>query len=111
MLFSSVLAAAVALLGPALTDASPNPVPDNVATFAVGDPECYNSLYGFTKAFNQKYQAASACATHCVPLGKPVMAINNTDCWCSDKLPPAKNKVDLSKCSLTCPGFGDAKCM
>ncbi|KFY38283.1 hypothetical protein V495_06664 [Pseudogymnoascus sp. VKM F-4514 (FW-929)] len=111
MLFSSVLAATVALLGPSLIDASPNPVPAKyVATFDIGEPDCYDSLYGFKKVFNQQFQAPSACAGHCVPLGKPVMAINDTDCWCSDNLPPKKNKVDLSKCSEKCPGYGDFKC-
>lgn len=114
MLFSSVLAVAVALIGPSLAEASPNPAPApaaTVATFPVAKQGCFDSLSGFKLAHTEQYQAASICATRCVPLGKPVMAINGTDCWCSDTLPPTKNAVDLSKCDQVCPGYGDDKCM
>ncbi|KFY08513.1 hypothetical protein V492_06164 [Pseudogymnoascus sp. VKM F-4246] len=110
MLFSSVLAAAVALLGPSLADASPNPIPAATAQYPVGEAQCYDSLFGFKKVYNQKWQAASACAGNCTNVGKPVMAINDTDCWCGDSYPPKKNKVDLTKCTKDCPGYGTAKC-
>lgn len=100
MLFSPVLAAAVALLAPSLADA-----------FDVGKTGCYDSLPGFTKEYNELFQAASACSTHCVPLGKPIMAINGGDCWCGAALPPKANKVDISKCDLVCPGYGPDMCM
>ncbi|ELR03430.1 hypothetical protein VC83_07206 [Pseudogymnoascus destructans] len=99
MLFSSVLAAAVALLAPALTEA-----------YGIKKNDCYDTLEGFVHGFNEQWQAASACSTHCVPLGKPVMAINGSDCWCADTLPPKKHKVDLSLCSMKCPGYGTDMC-
>lgn len=100
MLFSSVLAAAVALLVPSFTDA-----------FDIVKGDCYDTLDGFVHGFNEQWQAASACSTHCVPLGKPVMAINGSDCWCADTLPAKKHKVDSSKCSMVCPGYGQDMCM
>ncbi|KFY91249.1 hypothetical protein V500_04771 [Pseudogymnoascus sp. VKM F-4518 (FW-2643)] len=99
MLFSPVLAAAVALLAPSFADA-----------FDVGKTGCYNSLPGFTLEHNELYQAASACSTYCVPLGKPIMAIQGGDCWCGSALPPKADKVDDSKCDLVCPGYGKDMC-
>lgn len=102
MLFSPLLTAAVALLAPSLVDG---------ASYAVGKTGCYSKLPGFTKTFTEQYQAASACSTRCVPLGKPIMAIQNEDCYCGSALPPKSNKVDDSKCDKKCPGFGEDMCM
>ncbi|OBT75513.1 hypothetical protein VF21_04910 [Pseudogymnoascus sp. 05NY08] len=99
MLVSSVLALAVALLGPAPADAH---------DIVKGD--CYDTLDGFVHGFNEQWQAASACSTHCVPMGKPVMAINGSDCWCADTLPAKKHMVASSKCSMVCPGYGQDMC-
>ncbi|OBT61716.1 hypothetical protein VE03_09186 [Pseudogymnoascus sp. 23342-1-I1] len=96
---SSVLAAALALLAPSLTDA-----------FAVGKVGCYNTLPGFTKVYTEQYQAASICATRCVPLKKPIMAINGFDCWCGAALPPVADKLDDADCDLVCPGYGQDMC-
>ncbi|OBT50389.1 hypothetical protein VE04_09599, partial [Pseudogymnoascus sp. 24MN13] len=38
------------------------------------------------------------------------MAINGSDCWCADTLPAKKHKVDISKCSMVCPGYGQDMC-
>ncbi|KAL5354318.1 Protein SLG1 [Pseudogymnoascus australis] len=99
MLFSPLLAAAVALLAPSLADA-----------YAVGKTGCYSKIPGFAKTYTEQFQAASACSTRCVPIGKPFMAILNEDCYCGSALPPKSNKVDDSKCDKICPGYGPDMC-
>ena len=35
---------------------------------------------------------------------------NRTLCYCVDEVPPASDKVDASKCNLSCPGYPDDNC-
>lgn len=115
MLFSSILAAAVALVGASVTDASPNKINlarEPVARFGSKYMGCYDSINGFKKENTTQFQTESECGIkHCVPLGKPVIAINDQDCYCADKLPSKSHKVDDKKCSQICPGYDKDNCM
>lgn len=110
MLSSTYLVAAVAVLGPAVAHASPNPVPVIEATLPIVEAGCYKSLTSFKFSNTNSWQTSGLCQKACVPLNKPVIAINGTDCWCSNTLPPTKDKVDESKCDTICPGFGTVMC-
>lgn len=108
MLSSTFLVAAVAVLGPALTHASPDTVP--VATLPILDTGCFKSLKTFEYNFSDRWQSSGLCQKACVPLNKPVIAINGTDCWCSETLPPKNDEVDSSKCDTVCPGWDKDMC-
>jgi hypothetical protein len=118
-----LLAAATAFT--AFTSVSANPVADPVANpvanpVAAFTPQatadevlvgCYSSLLSFSAGDSYKWQTSGHCKEQCIPKNKAVIAINGTDCWCSDTLPPKASKVDSSNCDTICPGFGTVKCM
>lgn len=110
MLASTLLVAAVALFGPPVTNAVPNKPAEIAAREAEIPTGCYKSLLSFKFNNDHMFQSSGNCTIQCVALKKPAIAINGTNCWCSDTLPPAKDKVDTSKCSQKCPGWGQAKC-
>lgn len=50
------------------------------------------------------------CGTNLCPLSIAFAVSNRTSCYCLEEVPPASNKVDASKCNLSCPGYPDDNC-
>jgi hypothetical protein len=72
---------------------------------------CFSSVYGFEMVDDSIYQTSGNCVLKCVPMNKPAIAINGTQCWCSDTYPPASSKVEDDKCDEPCPAWPDVNCM
>lgn len=51
------------------------------------------------------FNTYSACSEECGPLGKFVIAMRGSACFCLDSLPADDKKVDASKCDEPCPGY------
>jgi len=72
---------------------------------------CYSSSNGLSKQGTWTYQTKGYCQQRCVDAGHTVEATSNKDeCWCGDSLPPSSAKVDDSKCSSGCTGYGTEMC-
>jgi len=57
------------------------------------------------------YNTSGWCQQQCAPMGKAVEGMSNgNECWCGDSVPPSSTKVDDSKCSTICPGYGIENC-
>lgn len=91
------IARAAASVAPVATSS-----PVSMGCFSSSDSLTYQDTYGF--------QTSGYCQNLCVPLNKPVIAINGTDCWCGETMPPASDMVSDSLCDTPCPGFGQATC-
>lgn len=111
------MAAATALL--AATSTLAEPIPNPVAAPAPATPTsttspivmgCYSSHDSLTFQDTNGFQTSGLCVTQCVPLNHAVIAINGTDCWCGDTMPPLDTKVADSFCDTPCPGYGSVNC-
>jgi len=72
---------------------------------------CYSSSEGISFNSTDKFNSMGYCSSQCRPIGKAVTAVTNSNaCWCGDELPPTSSKVDDSKCSDICPGYGTESC-
>jgi len=72
---------------------------------------CYSSSSGLSKNSTYTFNTKGYCQQQCVPMGMAVQATSNGDeCWCGDSMPPASAKVDDSKCTTTCTGYGPEIC-
>jgi cell wall integrity and stress response component len=57
------------------------------------------------------YQSTGYCGEQCTGAKQAVMALTNgNDCWCGAELPSDDDKVDDSKCSTPCTGYGQDNC-
>jgi len=94
----------------------------NMAAAAVTAPKllgCYNSpanLKDRKKDFSVE-NSSGKCRTLCVDdetkkgnLGFSVQGMAGSICVCGNTLPNKAHRVELSKCSYSCPGYGDEAC-
>jgi len=72
---------------------------------------CYSDNGDLTKDDSYEFQSKGYCQQQCVPKKQAVQATSNSDeCWCGMELPAASAKVDDSKCTSNCTGYGPEMC-
>jgi len=72
---------------------------------------CYSSVPGMAKSDTYDYQSKGHCQSQCAPMNKAVQATSSRNqCWCGDDMPPKSDKVDDSKCTASCTGYGIEMC-
>ena len=93
---SSIIAAAV-LIGTAIA----GPVVE------IG---CYKSSNGVTFKDESIYNSKGHCSGICK--GSAAFATSDANrCYCGDEIPADSDKVDDTKCNLSCPGYPEDNCM
>ncbi|KAI1007117.1 hypothetical protein K3495_g1104 [Podosphaera aphanis] len=77
---------------------------------AVSSKGCFSSTTGLTLNGSQTFNSMGACSSVCLAIKAPVMAMQDSECYCGSKLPPTTSSVDDSKCSISCPGYPADTC-
>ncbi|KAH7369778.1 hypothetical protein BKA65DRAFT_4983 [Rhexocercosporidium sp. MPI-PUGE-AT-0058] len=72
---------------------------------------CFSSSTGMIFNDTLQYNSRGSCGDNCYALQYATFAMTNSSyCYCGENLPPASTKVDNSKCTIGCPGFGSELC-
>ena len=73
--------------------------------------DCYSSAGSLTLNGTSIYQSQGACELIAGPKGNKVIALTDGNvCYTGDSLPPASDKVEDSKCSVSCVGYPSDNC-
>ncbi|KAF2169666.1 hypothetical protein M409DRAFT_20081 [Zasmidium cellare ATCC 36951] len=90
-----------------MADAAP-PV-DSLSKRTAGDyVGCFSSSTPLDNINTYMYQSSGYCSEHC---SSAVMGLTDgNQCFCGDQIPAESDKVDDSKCSTKCDGFGQEMC-
>lgn len=75
---------------------------------AVDSLGCYSSVPGGTSQGDYLFQTSGYCADQCPD--SQYVAVQGEECICLSSLPANSYKVDSSKCTTGCPGYGTEKC-
>ena len=73
---------------------------------------CFSAIpdYGASKSWT--YQSSGWCLDRCYGQNKAAFALTGgSDCVCGDTIPPDSDKVSSDKCSKSCSGWPEDKCM
>ncbi|CZT01335.1 hypothetical protein WAI453_006872 [Rhynchosporium graminicola] len=72
---------------------------------------CFSSGTGLTLNATLEFNSRGSCGDNCYAMQSATFAMTNSNlCFCGETLPPASTKVDSSKCTIKCPGFGSEFC-